>query len=268
MHLQTISNTIPLGTISSFAVLSDLHLREPNEKNSQLAVDTLKSLTDMEAVILLGDVFDFIFIASPFFQKRWNNIIQSLEYLTKNGTLVVFIEGNHDFGFEHFFPKELAAVIPNHGDAIIELTHPILGRVSLRHGDDIVCPPNYLKFRALIKSKLFQSLARHIPGCVMQFIFSRWAKISRSRDEYRRLDPHFFQDCVQKALSKNPNPPQTLVLGHVHEHIDTVFQNTRCFAGPSWLQAPNLLRCAPDGHVERFFLGCKDVPLFPAGKTR
>ncbi len=266
MNHSKITKTLSLGAISSFAVLSDIHLRHPNENNCMLAIQTLNSLRDVNAVILLGDIFDFIFAPSPFFQKRWQPIFDSLKNLQTSGVKVVFVEGNHDFGFEHLFPKELLSSISIAGDALIDLRHPILGRILLQHGDNIICPPNYLKFRSIIKSRVLQNLVRPIPGTIMQFVFSRWAKISRRQGSYRTLSPSFFDSCVRENICSQPSPPATLILGHVHENIDTKIENTRCIAGPSWLQAPSVLRCSHNGELSRVFLGGKDVPLFPIGK--
>lgn len=252
-----------LGNVSSFAVFSDIHLRNPGEPNEILLETLLAAIPKVDHIIFLGDIFDFIFIRSPFFQKRWQKFIDICENIQKGGTSVSFVEGNHDFGFEHRFPKHLEQSFAIHGDLSLQLSHPKLGKIMLRHGDDIVCPNNYLAFRQTLKNRLFQDFASLVPGFVMQYIFSRWAKISRSQAQYRRMSPSFFSDCVAQRSLHFPINPQILILGHVHEHIKSNINGLQCLAGPSWLESPNYLLCDKNGNLERIFPGGKDVPLFP-----
>ncbi len=267
MKRTPLSKTIHVGSVKSLAVLSDLHLRDPNETNTKLATEEILALAGTELVVFLGDIFDFIFIGSKFFQKRWENFISACKSLQKSGTKIAFIEGNHDFGFEHHFPQDLHSAFTYVGDCILQCTHPTLGEISLRHGDDIVCPENYLIFRNTIKNKNFQKAASLLPGIAMHLIFSNWAKISRSQDSYRYLSPEFFVECVRNKISSDTQSPNILILGHVHENIDTIIRKMRCLAGPSWLTAPSILTCNATGEFQRIFVGGKDVPLFALPKS-
>ncbi len=268
MQPSPLTKTIALGKVQTFAVLSDIHLREPDEPNSILLQRLMPTLARVEIVIFLGDIFDFIFAGSPFFLRRWQKFLHICEQLQSQGTRIAFVEGNHDFGFEHNFPKLLKRSFTWHGDCSLTLTHPTLGSVMLRHGDDIVCPDNYLPFRQTVKSKPFQQAANLVPGMAMHHLFSQWAKISRRQGSYRKLSPQFFSNCVSQRITHFAFKPDILILGHVHENIDTKILNTRCLAGPSWLQSPNMLLCDAKGQLVREFLTGKDVPLFPVPHTR
>jgi UDP-2,3-diacylglucosamine pyrophosphatase LpxH len=267
MQPSPLIKNIALGQISSFAVLSDIHLREPHEPNSLLLQQVMPSLARVELVVFLGDIFDFIFATSPFFQKRWQKFLHLCEHLQAQGTHIAFVEGNHDFGFEHNAPQNLKRAFKWHGDCSLTLTHPVLGTIMLRHGDDIVCPDNYLPFRQTVKSQPFQQAANLVPGVAMHHIFSQWAKISRRQGSYRKLSPQFFSSCVSQRMVHFAQKPDVLILGHVHENIDAQITNTRCLAGPSWLQSPNILFCNPKGLIVREFITGKDVPLFSVPHT-
>lgn len=244
-----------LKDINHFIVISDVHLRHPEEKLTQLFISTLNSFSHIDAVFLLGDIFDFIAVNSPYFFNLWKNVFQAFKNLRSKGIQVYFIEGNHDFGFEHFKSEFLNSCFNAYGDFMVQLSHPKLGFVQLRHGDDVVCKPNYLKFRKFVKSKIFQKIISILfPGWFMQFIFSRYAKFSRSQDEYRSLDQNFLMNCLENTLNFYTNI-HVLIMGHIHILKDCLIKNkVRFLVGPDWVSKPSYLVYDEENEFQRVFV--------------
>ncbi len=165
-----------------------------------------------------------------------------------------FVEGNHDFGFEHFKSTQLQACFHSYGDLCIEMSHPHLGLVHLRHGDDVVCHQGYLAFRRFVKNKWFQKIASILfPGKFMQFIFSRYAKLSRKTDAYRTLSDEFLFSCLNSVLSQFPLI-KVLIIGHIHIFKqETINNQVQFFSGPDWLSKPSIL-IYKENSFQRLFL--------------
>jgi UDP-2,3-diacylglucosamine pyrophosphatase LpxH len=241
--------------ILNFHVISDVHLSDPHDKLTRLFIDTLYSLENEETLFLLGDIFDFIAVKSNYFFELWENVFLAFKHLKKNGVRIFFVEGNHDFGFEHFKSPFLQDCFENYGDFVIEMEHEKLGPVQLRHGDDIVCKPHYLKFRKFVKNKNFQKIAsKAVPGQMMQFLFSRYAKISRKQDKYRVLSDNFLNSCLNETLKIYPYL-NILIIGHIHVLKDMLIHHkTHFLVGPDWLSRPNYLSYNSQSGFERKFL--------------
>lgn len=246
--------TVDLGMVKNFAVVSDVHLRRPSDERTRFFIEALDECRDCDHIFFLGDIFDFIFIASSFFSRHWNDVFSKLETLASVGTKLVFIEGNHDFGFEHFAPKRFRDLFVAHGDIEVRANHPSLGSIVLRHGDDIVCQKQYLKFRSVVKSRALQSLTRALPGAALDRLFLIWASLSRKRNDDYALSETFLRQTVKAYLSSTREAPNYLVLGHVHIHAHTVIDETTLCIGPDWLTHPNILFCSEDGKIERRYL--------------
>jgi UDP-2,3-diacylglucosamine pyrophosphatase LpxH len=251
---------IALGDVSRFAVISDVHVRTPDDARARLLVRTLDGLQPevAQTLFLLGDVFDFIYTGSAFHRGHWRSVFEALKGVRKRGIKVHFCEGNHDFGFEHSLHSELKECFDTAGDVVFTLSHPVLGDVWLRHGDDVVCPPGYARFRALVKSRGFQKTAGVVPGRLTHAFFSAYARLSRTRDKYRALDPAFFRSCLGAYFKKTKvcglGQPALFVLGHVHVNVDATCEGVRVLAGPDWFQAPQMTLVSAEGECERFWL--------------
>jgi UDP-2,3-diacylglucosamine hydrolase len=264
--------------VQEIRVVSDVHLRQPGDFQE---VEFLKFLRNTKAlgatcaIILLGDIFDFIYFPSAHHRKVWINVFCEFDLLRAAGVTLIFLEGNHDFGFEHGRKSELNRYFDFAGDAEIILKGASFGELILGHGDNIVCPPSYHFFRGLVKNKWFQFVTGFIPGVFTYELFTRYAKLSRTKDKYRTLDPIFFRSCVEKWIAQKPKP-KAVILGHVHVWFEDKILETSVFVGPDWFAAPSYLRVLGVGkgvgngegigphlaQVERVWLTAKTVLKF------
>ncbi len=267
--------TVNLENIENFIVISDVHLRDPNDEFTQIFVNTLdklieekkKNIIKTDSIFLLGDIFDFITVSKNFFLNLWKNVFNKFLELRAQGVSIYFIEGNHDFGFEHFHSKKLDQYFNDNGDFIIEFKHKKMGTVVLRHGDNVVCAPSYHKPRAFFKSYLFQKIANlFFAGWIMHFICTRYAKKSRNRGEYNTLQASFLSQCIENYINSYKETSKknldTLFIGHIHVFIDTRFKDTHFLVGPDWLASPNYIICNNEGMTNRIFCTEKIISQF------
>lgn len=259
--------TITLKNINNFIIISDVHLQNPNDKLTTLFIRALDDIlkeqingtNKIEAIFLLGDIFDFITVSKNFFLDLWKIVFNKFFELKSNNISLYFIEGNHDFGFEHFHSKNLDKYFTEYGDFIVEFKHNIMGNIVLRHGDNLVCSPKYHKPRAFFKSYLFQKIANIMfSGRLMHYICLRYAKKSRHNGEYNTLAPTFLTKCITEYLNDYQNTFKksidTLIIGHIHLNVNNMYNKTHFLSGPDWFTAPNYLICNNEGKINRIFL--------------
>ncbi|APJ02691.1 UDP-2,3-diacylglucosamine diphosphatase [Silvanigrella aquatica] len=267
--------TVKIVEIENFIVFSDVHLRDPNDEITKIFLNNLDQIISniqnkkqkIDALFLLGDIFDFITVSKKFFLNLWKDVFEKFKKLKDFGVKTYFIEGNHDFGFEHFHSKRLDQYFTDYGDFIIEFHHKKLGTVVLRHGDNVVCAPTYHKPRSFFKSYLFQKIANFfVAGWIMHFICTKYAKKSRNRGAYNALQPEFLKHCLTQYLidyefqfKKNLD---TLIIGHIHVLLNFIYNKTNILVGPDWFSAPNYLYCDKEGSTTRIFITDKKAEHF------
>lgn len=242
---MTLSLTrIDLGLCEHLIVISDVHLRTPDDALSQLFFNTLEGLKVPGTLVFLGDIFDFIYANSSYFLKRWHRFFSLCEKLRARGFKIVFVEGNHDFGF-HPHDKKLSRYFDASGDVEIILCHPLLGKTVLRHGDDVICKPGYKKFRQLIKSKPVQMVLSNIPHQMVDWACLHWAQASRGRHDTYQVDQSLIDSCLKNFIKSDKlfyGDVKTFVFGHIHVDANFMLQTgPRFLSGPDWVMCPSVL---------------------------
>jgi len=175
------------GTLDSaeLVVVSDVHLRQPDDQRCMILMGLIAQLRKpTEYFVLNGDIFDFCFGDSDYFRKKFHALGQALVDAVNRGVKVVFIEGNHEFhmdelGWEH------VEIVKSHSRPV-ELKSG--AKIMIGHGDLITEDPTYCAFRAFVKSGFTRAVAKTLPGKWLDAYALKHASISRSQDEYRKLD--------------------------------------------------------------------------------
>jgi UDP-2,3-diacylglucosamine pyrophosphatase LpxH len=263
-----VARVVDLGESQNVIVVSDVHMRTLDEERTQIFCRFLNELPECDTLVLLGDIFDFINARQSFFYHYWSPVFESLKKIRSHGVQVVFIEGNHDYGFQFATCPEVKDCFDHCGDFWARLTHSYHGELLLLHSDDVVCPPSYRLFRGVVKSRLFQWLVSPIPGQTTHSLFARVASVSRGRDEYRALSREFLTDCVddllERQLPKLKIDPRMCVFGHIHVSLDDHRKKVRFLSGSDWFSAPGFIQLHASGDVSRHPLGARknDVDLF------
>lgn len=259
---------IDLGESESLIVVSDVHLRSPEDERTQqfcAFLDRIGNDFKCDTLVLLGDIFDFLNARQRFYYELWRDVFERLRQLDSRGVKVVFVEGNHDYGFEHGTCREIKNCFFECGDFVVKLTHSRLGEIVLIHSDDVVCPPTYPRFRRVVKSKTFQTLLSPVPGWLTSALFSRYARVSRAKDDYRPLDPDFLTHCSSQFIDHVADffglRPRVCVFGHIHVHLDDHLRDVRFLSGPAWFTSANALTVSPQGEIERKWLTSEPTPI-------
>ena len=207
--------------------VSDIHLRDINERNSILLLRFLHSLTkDPETthLFLLGDIFDLWVGDSDVFRKKFQDLIDALIRLKARGVEVVYFEGNHDVHVKRFWEKKLGIPV------FVEAQIYQLGKfkVRLEHGDYI--NPNdttYLKYRSFIRKPSLEKLAYLLPGKLLDEVGLFSAKRSRKRSSVRRRGnlETLRQMIRDYALEKSKESHfDFLITGHMHVRDEFEFE--------------------------------------------
>jgi len=170
---------------ATLVVASDVHIQHMADRRGCLLLDLVERLSsDVEVLVLNGDIFDFCFGDAAYFRRKFRPLGEALEATVRRGIRVVFVEGNHEVhmdrsgwaGVEFVLAKDFALTLRG-GE-----------RIKITHGDLITDDPLYRAFRGLVKSQFARRAASYLPGSWLDAYSLRHAKISRSRDPYRTLD--------------------------------------------------------------------------------
>jgi len=193
--------------------LADAHLCKPSDPNYQAMLAFLEEQcgkTDM--LVLLGDIFEF-WIGKATVVEAYVPVIDVLERMHKQGTKLIYVEGNHDFHLGPVFTDRLACqVLPEGGS--IELDGKT---IFLAHGD-LANPADdgYRRLRAFLRSGLIRTMLRLAPNRLTMAIATRSGDNSRKNAGERRSRwpaREILRPYATEILSEGY---QALVTGHYH----------------------------------------------------
>jgi UDP-2,3-diacylglucosamine hydrolase len=228
--------------------ISDLHLRDINERNSILLLRFLRSLlkdSETTHLFLLGDIFDLWIGDSEVFQKKFQELVDVLVELKRKGVEIVYFEGNHDVHVKGFWENKLG--IPVFVDAQIYQLKNF--KVRLEHGDFI--NPNdtaYLKYRNFIRKPSLEKVAYLLPGRLLDEVGLFSSKLSRKKSSVRRRNNLeslrvMIRDYAQEKIKETDF--DYIITGHMHVRDEFEF----AVAGKkkisinlgSWFETPKAL---------------------------
>jgi UDP-2,3-diacylglucosamine hydrolase len=196
---------------------SDVHLRQMDDERALLLLDVISRIEGgvVEYFILNGDIFDFCFGDSRYYQEKYRPLGEALARLAQSGTKVLFIEGNHEFHMQVLAEKDGAW---NGVEIISAINHEIKLRdgtkIRIAHGDLIKQDPWYQLFRGLVKSHFAKWCAKRIPGRWLNAYGLRHATVSRAADGYRKLDHQKILSAANVWLGRSDC--QHGIFGHFH----------------------------------------------------
>lgn len=201
------------------AILSDLHLGEkPKDPRYGLFLETLnKFLTsDLNELILMGDVFDILIGNKSFWKKVHPEFFSILEKIKDSNKKLTWIQGNHDF--------QLSKLLKPYNVEWVE-DWAILEREKVKlyvsHGD-LADESNKLHpiWRSFLHSKLLAAFIFLVPNAIAEkFLYPLTLKISRksrkqsqtySNEKARSLFRNYAQKIAHKFKS------DIILLGHSH----------------------------------------------------
>lgn len=223
--------------------LSDLHLKDMQERNSQTllrflhyvrdeqitinglrdqSIRAVKGSADRQFVFLVGDIFDLWIGKHKYFVSRFQPIVDAISELVRAGVEVHYFEGNHDLYLKHFWKK--IGVI-THEDAIITDLQGL--KVRVEHGD-LMNPDDkgYLFLRWFLRTPFMKIIAYLLPSVIVSWIGEKASHASRDYTSTSKALPEseirlITRTHAIKAARKEKF--DLLISGHVHVRDDYEF---------------------------------------------
>lgn len=207
--------------------LSDIHIKDINERNSQVLLRFLNSLKEnypeTTHLYMLGDVFDIWVGDSVLFERMYQPIIDALIALYQAGVKIYYFEGNHDVHIREFWAKRGVSVFQS--DVTVPLGHHL---VRLEHGD-FINPEEvgYHRYRRWTYSKWGKRAITAVPGVVWWQVASLASQISRSYSSQARLNRvEKLRSLIREyAIQVSKNSEFSLIItGHMHVRDEFEFE--------------------------------------------
>lgn len=210
--------------------LSDAHLRYPQDRNYQLLLEFLNRQKDLDALFLLGDIFEFWIGYRNVAFSAYVPLLEKLRQLSAAGTELFFVEGNHDFNMGPYFTDDLNCSIITDQRAIDWQGH----KLFLCHGDLLKPDPAYRRLRAFWRSAPVRALGRILhPDLVWSFAMWLCNKSGKNNPDRSHFDPSTYlrRFSEQQSLADG----ETLICGHFHHPVDMEHEGVRLIGLGDWI---------------------------------
>lgn len=196
-------------------LISDLHLDEDSPEIAQLFLNLLGKAHEMDALYILGDLFE-TWIGDDDPLPFYRNIINALQKATKQGLPIYYLHGNRDFLIGKKFFQETGCQLLKDEEKIILYGTPVL----LMHGDTLCTRDvKYLKARRRAKNPFLQYLFLSLP----LFVRKRIAQNMRIRSKrHKKMIPHDIMDVTPAAVDTVMEKHQVNFLIHGHTHMPCI----------------------------------------------
>ena len=212
--------------------LADAHLCKPSDPNylALLAfLDEQCGKTDL--LVLLGDIFEF-WIGKATVTENYAPLVDAFERMHRQGTKLVYVEGNHDFHLGPVFTHRLnCQVFPDGGSIELDGKKVFLAHGDLANPDDI----GYRRLRKLLRCGLVRFLIRTLPNRLLMAIGDRAGHESRkSSVEQRRNSParEILKPYAKAILATGC---QAIVTGHYHQPFHEKLGDGELIALGDWI---------------------------------
>ena len=212
--------------------LADAHLRQPSDPNYRALLAFLQEQCGRtDVLVLLGDIFEF-WIGKATVAAEHAPLIDALEHLHRQGTKLVYVEGNHDFHLGPIFTKRLnCQVLPDGGSIDLDGKKVYLAHGDLANPDDA----GYRRLRRLLRSDLIRALILALPRRLLAAVGDWASKTSRksaSARDRRWPAREILQPYVEAILARGH---QAVVTGHYHQPFHEKMGDGEHIALGDWL---------------------------------
>lgn len=213
--------------------IADAHLSDPEDENYRKLLAFLESQAGRTRTLyLLGDIFQF-WIGTRFADfPPYRPMLDRLAEMRRQGTELVYVEGNHDFNLGAYFGDRLGCtVLPDGGEVEIDGT-----RVFLTHGDQ-VNPEDvgYHRLRRFLRSGFIRFVAKVIPTRLIWKI-ARWGSHKSAESREGKTMRHAPRDLLRAYGQPHfDNGCPVMVSGHYHEPIFEQTGNFTLIALGDWI---------------------------------
>lgn len=236
--------------------VSDIHIKDINERNSIILLRFLNSITSGDRpcthLFLLGDIFDLWVGDSDHFQKKYQTFVDLILKIKNAGIQVLYFEGNHDLHLQSFWSQKF-------GIQVVEDIHfENLGpwKVRMEHGDLINHQDlAYLRLRKFLRLPQMKTVFLNSPGVFFDFLGQSFSKISRKKSsEMRKTKEDVFRTMIRSHAERiyNEESFDYIITGHMHIRDEYLFKvngkDVRSINLGSWFEEPAALCLTDKGH--------------------
>lgn len=210
--------------------LSDAHLRNPQDRNYQYLLDFLNRQKNLDALFLLGDIFEFWLGYKHLVFSVYVPLLEKLRQLSEGGTKLYFVEGNHDFNMGSYFTEQLkCTVIPD--QKLVEWDGH---KIMICHGDLLNPDRSYQRLRSFWRSRSVRLLSRLIhPDLVWSFALWLSNKSPKNNPQQFHLDPTPY---LTSFVEQQPaSEAQIVVSGHYHHPLESEHRGIKIIALGDWI---------------------------------
>lgn len=197
--------------------LADAHLHDPADLNYRLLLRFLDELQgQVDILCILGDLFDFRvgLPALPFSEQE--PVLEALARLSRAGTRLIYLEGNHDFHLGAGFAARIGAELYTR-PVVVEIQAK---RLLLCHGD-LINPADW-RYRLLyltLHNRAAALAGRMLPAVLVQGLRRRLQHTSRSRYSRNRVRWDSQEIITAYGNSVRQQGYDAVVLGHFHQPL-------------------------------------------------
>jgi UDP-2,3-diacylglucosamine hydrolase len=194
--------------LSAHYFVSDAHIGGSSPEAEQRLFRFLESIRgEAKSLYILGDLFEFWFEYGRAIPKLGFRALAELAELSRTGTHIGYLKGNHDFWFKDFWRRELGAEAADELDVTLDDK-----RVYLAHGDalDRALVPRF--FRVLMRSRIDGWLYSMLHPDVGIGLAHAVATVSRAGS----AKPSLVEDMAEFAGKKLESGFDIVILGHSH----------------------------------------------------
>lgn len=203
--------------------VSDVHLGAPalsnnHERELRFArwLDSIN--TDVEALYLMGDIFDFWWEYKKVVPRGFTRILGRIASLTDRGIPVYFFPGNHDLWVFDYLPSELGVVV-HHQEIVKEIGGK---RFFLAHGDGLdAADVGYNRLKKIFTNKKLQWLYSRLHPNFALNIAHKWSKSSRTAKFEKEDEFNVNVDGIYKFAESFLKKEQIdyFIFGHRHKMV-------------------------------------------------
>jgi UDP-2,3-diacylglucosamine hydrolase len=195
--------------------IPDAHLRDPADADyrdmASFLDELIGRLGSADAVVVMGDLFDFWVGFRYVVPYRYLPILERLSVLSKIGVTLHYTEGNHDFFMGPFFTEFIGAQVH---PGPWELAHSGM-RIYVAHGDQVNPRDRGYRFLRWVLRSAPVRLARHLaPPFVLERLARAMSRASRVYTDTKKDDKETLGR--QFAVARFFEGYDAVVLGHFH----------------------------------------------------
>jgi len=220
-----------------FYFISDIHLGlsdpETEKEKESLLVRFLDSLSDAEALFIIGDLYDYWFEYRRVYQKGFFRLLNSLYNLRARGTEIIYLIGNHDFMHRDFFSSEIGAGMMEN-EFIAELNGK---KFFMAHGDGLLKGDyGYKLLKKVLRNKKIQWLYSLIHPDIGIGLAGHSSKTSRQHTSSRgNMETDGLKDKAAEIIKKGYD---FVIFGHTHRRVQEKVSDGIYINLGTWLEKP------------------------------